>query len=75
MHCPIDNCDKHTPADKVMCGRHWKTVSRGTQREVYREWARRLRGDDGAREAHTAAKDRAIAEANAAEAQRTAVQR
>lgn len=76
MLCPIDNCDKSVPSDKVMCGRHWKTVPRELQRAVYRTWNARLkRRDVCAIDEHEKAKTAAIDVATAAERERTSVTR
>ncbi|MBP2301284.1 hypothetical protein [Azospirillum picis] len=65
--CPVPGCAGTQKTGKLMCLRHWRFVSDGTQKEVYRSWRafnRAAMSDrSGKLAAYRVARDKAIAEA------------
>lgn len=66
--CPVPGCTGHQKTGKLMCLRHWRLVSPGTQNEVYRTWRAFQRASQKedtfpALKAYRTARDRAVAEA------------
>lgn len=64
--CAATGCDKLLDPSKLMCLKHWRMVSDETQKAVYQTWHRVHREPDAYREARI----KAIAEVDAAEADR-----
>lgn len=60
MHdCPGPGCQRQVPYTMLACGRHWRQVTPGTQREVYATWRR---GEGAGTREHLEAMNAAIAE-------------
>lgn len=57
--CPVRGCQIDVANSKLMCARHWRMVSSGTQREVYAAYKEEPRS-----RRHADAMAQAVREAN-----------